>query len=90
MRRSICGVLGALPLLALGQTIDQNTVTYDTRACRPGFDKFPFCDTNLPQAQRIADLIGRLELGDIPPLLTARHGGGGSPGPSDNSEGVPS
>ena len=80
--RALC----ALPLVAVAQTVNENTVTYDTRACRPGFDSFPFCNVNLPQNERINDLIGRLELSDIPPLLTARHGGGGSPGPDDNSK----
>jgi hypothetical protein len=62
----------------------QTTTTFDSRACRPGYDSFPFCNTSLPLGTRINDLISRLELSDIPPLLTARHGGGGSPGPSDN------
>ena len=60
--------------IVVGQSIPQGNVTLLTRACRPGFDSYPFCNTTLSIDERVADLINRLELSDIPPLLTARHG----------------
>ena len=36
---------------------------------------------SLPLDERVDDLIGRLSDSDIPHWLTAREGGGGSPGP---------
>ena len=82
MLRSFCLAVVALSVHA--QTVVSTTTTFDSRACRPGFDQYPFCNTTLPLGTRVNDLISRLELTDIPPLLTARHGGGGSPGPDDN------
>lgn len=55
-----------------------------TRACRPPHDRWPFCNTSLPLLERVDDLISRLDASEIPPLLTAREGGGGSPGPPGN------
>jgi len=77
-------VLLALCALATGQTVNQTTVTYDTRACQPPYNTFPFCDTTLSLDARVADLVTRLQGAEIVPQLTARHGGGGSPGPNDN------
>lgn len=67
--------------LSRAQSIPQSNTTLVTRACRPGFDTYPFCNTTLSVTERVADLISRLELTDIPPLMTARHGG--KDGPSE-------
>jgi hypothetical protein len=90
-RSPLAALAGALAVAALARTavsgtVPATTVTTDTRACQPPFDALPFCDTSLPTRERILDLIDRVWQNPswIPPLLTARHGGGGSPGPSDN------
>eukprot|EP01064_Diplonema_japonicum_P029489 TRINITY_DN4791_c3_g1_i1.p1 TRINITY_DN4791_c3_g1~~TRINITY_DN4791_c3_g1_i1.p1 ORF type:complete len:803 (+),score=275.66 TRINITY_DN4791_c3_g1_i1:68-2410(+) len=57
---------------------------YKMRPCRPGFDQFAFCNTTLSKAERVDALIGLLKDDEIPALLTAREGGGGSPGPPGN------
>eukprot|EP01059_Diplonema_ambulator_P036219 TRINITY_DN8956_c0_g1_i1.p1 TRINITY_DN8956_c0_g1~~TRINITY_DN8956_c0_g1_i1.p1 ORF type:complete len:793 (+),score=284.79 TRINITY_DN8956_c0_g1_i1:41-2380(+) len=57
---------------------------YNERACRPGFDQFQFCNTSLTKDQRLEALIGLIHDDEIPALLTAREGGGGSPGPAGN------
>lgn len=72
------------PWHVYGATVPATTVTYDTRACQPPYDALPFCDTSLSVDARVADLVARLQPEEIVPLLTARHGGGGSPGPDDN------
>ena len=60
-----------------------NTVA--TRACLPGkTDSFPFCNVSLSIEERVENLISLLNDDEIPPLLTAREGGGGSPGPPGN------
>ena len=58
--------------------------TVSTRACLPPHDTYPFCNTSLSIEERVDDLISRLNDDEIPPLLTAREGGGGSPGPPGN------
>ena len=59
--------------------------TTTTRACLPGqTDHFPFCNVSLSIEQRVENLISLLKDDEIPPLLTAREGGGGSPGPPGN------
>jgi len=63
---------------ALSQTVPSNTVTYDTRACQPPYDKFPFCNPELSLDERVNDLIERIwEVSNetIPLLLTARNMG---------------
>ena len=59
-------------------------VTVATRACQPPHDTYAFCDASKSLDERLDDLIGRLQDDEIPPLLTAREGGGGSPGPPGN------
>lgn len=76
--------LACLAGIASAQTVPATTKTYDTRACQAPYDQFPFCDVGLPIAARVADLIKRLLPAEIVPQLTARHNGGGSPGPDDN------
>lgn len=56
----------------------------NTRACLPPHDTYPFCDVTKPIDERVDDLISRIEMDEIPPLLTAREGGGDSPGPPGN------
>jgi hypothetical protein len=82
----------AFPLLlwcispgALALTVKETNITLTTRACQPPFSALPYCDTSLPLATRVADFVSRLwaNASWIPPQLTARHGGGGSPGPTD-------
>ena len=69
---------------AAAKTVPRTNETVNTRACQPPHDTYPFCDTTLPIATRVADLVGRLQGAEIPPQLTARHDGGGSPGPASN------
>jgi len=66
------------------KTVPANNVTTETRACRPPFDKLKFCDTSLSVDERVKHLILALKPSEIPPQITARHGGGGSPGPASN------
>jgi hypothetical protein len=47
-------------------------------------DHFPFCNTSLSISDRVDNLISLLKDDEIPALLTAREGGGGSPGPPGN------
>jgi len=47
-------------------------------------DHFPYCNTSLSLEKRVDNLISLLREDEIPPLLTAREGGGGSPGPPGN------
>ena len=74
-----------LPLAVVAITTRANNVTLLTRACQPPFSALPYCNTALPLATRVSDFISRLWTNSswIPPQLTARHGGGGSPGPTD-------
>lgn len=58
--------------------------TVGTRACLPPHHRYPFCNASLPLEMRVDDLISRLRPHEIPPLLTAREGGGRSPGPPGN------
>lgn len=45
-------------------------------ACRPPHDRFAFCNTSLPLAARVDDLIRRIPPEAKPNLLTARGKGG--------------
>jgi hypothetical protein len=67
------------------QTIPVNDLALSTRACQGKFASLPYCDTTLSMEARVEDFIERLWANEswIPPQLTARHGGGGSPGPTD-------
>ena len=48
--------------------------TVATRACHlPGHTDYPFCNTSLSIEERVADLVGKLELPEKAPLLTARE-----------------
>ena len=73
------------PLAVVAITTRANNVTLLTRACQPPFSALPYCNTALPLATRVSEFISRLWTNSswIPPQLTARHGGGGSPGPTD-------
>ncbi len=82
MLRSLI-VLGAVSL-GSGQTVPVTTKTYDTRACQAPYNTFRFCNTSLSIEERVADLVSQLQDSEIVPQITARHGGGGSPGPDDN------
>lgn len=77
---------GGLRAALAGGTVTANNVTVQTRACQPPHDQYPFCNTSLPLGERVADLITRIaeNPNDIPPQLTARHGGGGNPAPASN------
>ena len=83
MRAFALAIFLAAP--ATGLTTKANNDTLKTRACQPPFNALPYCDITLPLGTRVADLIERLwaNASWIPPQLTARHGGGGSPGPTD-------
>ena len=73
-----------LAALAAAGTVPETNVTASTRACQPPHDAYPFCDTSLSLDARVKDLVSRIPDADVPPQLTARHGGGGSPGPASN------
>lgn len=75
----ISGTTGSAP----GPTPSAVNRTMATRACRPPYDKTsPWCDTSKTIDDRVDALIAEIDLSEIPALLTAREGGGGSPGPS--------
>ena len=60
------------------QTIVQNSVTLNTRACQGSFAALPFCNTSLSLDERVDDLIERIwstNQSVIPALLTARNFG---------------
>ena len=80
----VAGIFAGALVLCAARTVPISSETLNTRACLPPHDTFPFCDATLPTAARVADLVGRLEGAEIPPQLTARHRGGGSPGPESN------
>ena len=66
------------------QTVPITNTTVSTRACQPPFNTFPFCDVTQSLDIRVKDLISRILDEDIAPQVTARHGGGDSPGPKSN------
>lgn len=64
--------------LAHSQTVPQTTVTLDTRSCQAPNDALPFCNPELPVAERVDDLIARLwaaNASNIPYQITARNYG---------------
>ena len=71
-------------LAARAQTVPASTTTLDTRACQPPYDAFPFCNAALSLDARVRDLVSRIDAANVAPQLTARHGGGDSPGPPSN------
>ena len=81
--RAAALLLAALPLAA-ARTTPVTTATVDTRACQGAFLALPYCNTALPLDERVEDFIQRLWANEswVPPQLTARHGGGGNPGPT--------
>lgn len=42
-------------------------------ACGANWTKFPFCDGKLSISARVADLVARINISDIPFQLTARQ-----------------
>ena len=88
MRAAVLALAAGLSSRAFAQTTKANTLAKDTRACQGAFASLPYCDTTKPLDDRVNDFIARLWASPnaatiIPPQLTARHGGGGSPGPTD-------
>eukprot|EP01060_Flectonema_neradi_P018021 TRINITY_DN2483_c1_g2_i2.p1 TRINITY_DN2483_c1_g2~~TRINITY_DN2483_c1_g2_i2.p1 ORF type:complete len:776 (+),score=198.43 TRINITY_DN2483_c1_g2_i2:44-2371(+) len=83
MSRTVAVLLGVAGT-SFAKTVPVTTSTVDERACRPGYDHFGFCDTTKSKKERLSDLIASLQDDEIPALLTAREGGGGSPGPPGN------
>eukprot|EP01060_Flectonema_neradi_P008815 TRINITY_DN1630_c0_g1_i10.p1 TRINITY_DN1630_c0_g1~~TRINITY_DN1630_c0_g1_i10.p1 ORF type:complete len:793 (+),score=139.33 TRINITY_DN1630_c0_g1_i10:40-2379(+) len=72
MHGRIAGALG-LAAFALGQTVPATNLTYESRACRPGFDHFQFCNTSLSKEQRLDNLLSLIDQEtEIVPLLSAR------------------
>ena len=67
-------LLAAACAVTTAISVPATNVTFVTRACQPPYDSFPFCNTSLSIASRVADLISRLLPEEIPPQLTARHG----------------
>ena len=72
-------LFAAAALCASAKTTPITDATTTGRACQPPHNTYPFCDAALSIEVRVADLIGRLQPEEIPPQLTARHNGGGSP-----------
>jgi hypothetical protein len=62
--------LAAVLALAAAKTVPVSNATLATRACRPGFDTFAFCDTTRSIQERVDDLISRLTDDEITPQLT--------------------
>ena len=58
--------------MVAAQTNPVTTARYDQRACRPGFDTFPFCDTAKTREERLDNLVSLMHEDEIVPLLTAR------------------
>lgn len=78
-------VVGAVALVgAAALTVKASNKTTETRACQPPYDKLAFCDTTLSLDQRVSALIAAIKDQDIAAQLTARHHGGGNPGPESN------
>lgn len=73
-----------LPILLATAVTPPAPSPVTTRACLPPHDRWAFCNTSLSLAERVDDLVSRLAPSEIPALLTAREGGGGSPGPPGN------
>lgn len=67
-----------------GNTTPANNHTTTTRACQPPHNTYPFCNTSLSIEDRAKNLISLLLDSEKPSFLTAREGGGGSPGPGPN------
>ena len=70
--------------VAHGRTVPASNFTLTSRACQPPFDALAFCNISLPTPVRVTALISLLKDEEIAPQLTARHRGGGSPGPESN------
>ncbi len=83
LRFSLLCLLGYYGL-SNAQTVPMTNTTVLTRACQPPFNTFPFCDVTQSIDVRVKDLISRILDEDIAPQVTARHGGGDSPGPKSN------
>lgn len=66
------------------KTVPASDATVKTRACLPPHDKYAFCNVSLSIEERVKGLISLLHDEEKAPLLTAREGGGGSPGPPGN------
>ena len=84
-RFAAAGALALFFHLCASKTIPVSNETVSSRACQGEFLSLPYCDTSLSLDARVEDFIQRLWANSswIPPLLTARHGGGGNPGPTD-------
>ena len=82
--RSFSAALAVLAGLAAAKTTPVDNQTVATRACQGKYLALPYCDTSLSIDARVEDFIQRLWANTswIPPQLTARHGGGGNPGPT--------
>lgn len=74
----------ALLATARAKTVPASSTTLDTRACQAPHDTLGFCNVSATLAERSAALIALLHDDEITPQITARHGGGGSPGPASN------
>ena len=73
-------LLLSLSVGVIGQTVDSNTITFDTRACQEPFTSLPYCNPSLSLDERVNDLIERVwndanATSLIPQLLTARNMG---------------
>lgn len=80
----LLGAAFALLPGAHAKTVRADNVTFTTRACQPPHDTYDFCNTSLPLSARVASLIAELHDDEVPSQLTARHHGGGNPGPESN------
>lgn len=81
--RAVLAAAAAAAFVA-AQTLPVTNQTVATRACQPPHNTYPFCNTSLTAEARAVDVAARLNGTEIAPQLTARHSGGGSPGPNAN------
>eukprot|EP01061_Rhynchopus_euleeides_P036335 TRINITY_DN6126_c0_g2_i1.p1 TRINITY_DN6126_c0_g2~~TRINITY_DN6126_c0_g2_i1.p1 ORF type:complete len:794 (+),score=319.19 TRINITY_DN6126_c0_g2_i1:38-2383(+) len=70
MMRALC--VASAVACAVGQSMPQTTEAYDTRACRPGYDHFQFCNTSLTREQRLDALQNLVTDEEMIPFMTAR------------------
>ena len=69
----IVGACFSLSLAVVSNTVPITNVTYETRACRPGWDQFQFCNTSLTKAQRVESLLTMVTPEEMVVLMTGRE-----------------
>ena len=62
-----------LASLASAVTVPVTDLTYTSRACRPGFDHYQFCNTSLSKGERLDSLLSLVNDTDVVNFMTARE-----------------